>query len=131
MTAKMHGTDPGNYEKTAGEGRGASFSKSKNWFPICNNTHLSPPFDVFSPKGGKGKKESCFSPVALSPPRLTSLFFFPQKRLILRLERQSQKRSGEEKGTISPTIPPPPQLKRLKIDGLIQPTCFIQSIHGT
>ena len=47
----MHGTDPGNYEKTAGEGRGASFSKSKNWFPICNNTHLSPAFDVFSPKG--------------------------------------------------------------------------------
>ena len=46
--------------------------------------------------------------MALSPPRLTSLFFFPQKRLILRIERQSQKRSGEEKGTISATIPPPP-----------------------
>ena len=53
-----------------------------------------------------GVRESCFSPFALSPPSLTSLFFFPQKRLILRLERQSQKRSGEEKGTISPTIPP-------------------------
>ena len=104
MSAKMHETDPGNYEKAPGEGRGANFSKSKNWFPICNNTHLSPAFDVFSPKGRKGKKESCFCPVALSPPRLTSLFFFPQKRLILTLERQSQKRSGEEKGTISATI---------------------------
>ena len=55
-----------------------------------------------------GVRESCFFPFALSPPRLTSLFFFPQKSLILRLERQSQKRSGEEKGKISATIPPPP-----------------------
>ena len=89
-----------------GRVRGANVSKSKNWFPICNNTHHSPAFDVFSPKGGRGKRERSFSPLALSPPRLTSLFFFPQKRLILRIERQSQKRSGEEKGTISATIPP-------------------------
>ena len=34
--------------------------------------------------------------------------FFPRKRLILRLERQSRKGSGEEKGTIFATIPPPP-----------------------
>ena len=59
-------------------------------------------------KGGRGKRETCFSHFALSPLRLTSLFFFPQKSLILRLERQSQKRSGEEKGTISATIPLPP-----------------------
>ena len=58
-------------------------------------------------EGGVRERESCFSPFALSPPSLTSLFFFPQKRLILRLERQSQKRSGQEKGTISPTILPP------------------------
>ena len=95
-------------KKRRGRVRGANVSKSKNWFPICNNTHLSPAFDVFSPKGGRGKRECSFSPFALSTPRLTSLFFFPQKRLILRIERQSQKRSGEEKGTISPTIPPPP-----------------------
>ena len=64
--------------------------------------------------GGVRERESCFSPFALSPPRLTSLFFFPQKPLILRIERQSQKWSGEEKGTISPTIPPPPPTKEAK-----------------
>ena len=58
-------------------------------------------------KGGRGKRESCFSPFALSPPRLTSLFFFSQKRLILRLERQSQKGSEKEKEKISATIPTP------------------------
>ena len=86
-------------KKRRGRVRGTNVSKSKNWFPICNNTHLSQAFDVFSPKGGRGKRESSFSPFTLSPPRLTSLFFVPQKRLILRIERQSQKRSGEEKGT--------------------------------
>ena len=59
-------------------------------------------------KEGGVRERELFSPFALSPPRLTSLFFFPQKRLILRLERQSQKRSGEEKGRISATIPPSP-----------------------
>ena len=89
-------------KKRQGRIRGANFSRSKNWFPICNNnTHLSSAFEVFSPKGGRGKRESCFSPFALSPPHSTSLFLFPQKRLILRLERQSQKGSGDEKGTIS------------------------------
>ena len=52
-------------------------------------------------KGGRSKRESRFSPFALSPPRLTSLFFFPQ----IRLQRQSQKGSGKKKGTISATIP--------------------------
>ena len=101
-------------KKRRGRVRGANVSKRKNWFPICNNTHLSPAFDVFSPKGGRGKKERGFSPFALSPPRLTSLFFFPQKRLILRIKRQSQKRPGEEKGTISATIPPPAPTKEAK-----------------
>ena len=59
-------------------------------------------------EGGVRERELFLSFRSLSPPSLTSLFFFPQKRLILRLERQSQKRSGEEKGRISATIPPSP-----------------------
>ena len=68
--------------------------------------HISRSTSSARSKGGESKREreSYFSPFALSPPRLTSLFFFPQKRLILKLERQSQKRSAEEKGTISATI---------------------------
>ena len=98
-------------KKRRGRVRGANFSKSENWIPICNNTHLSPAFDVFSPKGGRGKRESCFSPFALSPPRLTSLFLFPQKRLILRLERVNHKKGlGDEKGTISANSPTPSSL---------------------
>ena len=56
-------------------------------------------------KGGRSKKERVVSLLSLSP---SPFDFFPRKRLILRLERQSQKSSGEEKGTISATIPPPP-----------------------
>ena len=56
-------------------------------------------------KGGRSKRERVVSLLSLSP---SPFDFFPRKRLILRLERQSQKSSGEEKGTISATIPPPP-----------------------
>ena len=44
-------------KKRRGTVRGTNVSKSKNWFPICNNTHLSQAFDVFSLKGGRGKRE--------------------------------------------------------------------------
>ena len=105
-------------KKRRGRVRGANFSKSENWIPICNNTHLSPAFYVFSPKGGRGKRESCFSPFALSPPRLTSLFLFPQKRLILRLERVNHKKDQEMRRgqylLIPPPLPPPPPTKEAK-----------------
>ena len=62
-------------------------------------------------KGGRSKRETCFSPFALSPPLLTSLFFFPQKRLNApntQARASIIKKSEEEKGTITATIPPPP-----------------------
>ena len=62
-------------------------------------------------KGGRSKKERVVSLLSLSP---SPFDFFPRKRLILRLERQSKKSSGEEKGKISATNPPPPPTKEAK-----------------
>ena len=56
--------------------------------------HISQSTSSARSKEGRSKRQNCFSPFALSPPRLTSLFFFSQKTGNLICKGQSGKQQN-------------------------------------